>query len=105
MRVMSHSEALNPVMHKTVGFSLSFKVVFGIIALFFFMALLIVIRQQCLNEGYKISALSNKYDEIVLKHEEVAKRYSDALRWENLIQKSEGLDFTFPEGGRVFYVK
>lgn len=105
MRVMSHGEVLNPVRSKEMSFSLSFKLVFGIITLFFFMALLIVIRQQCLNEGYKISALSNKYDEYSLKYEEVSKRYSDALRWENLIQKSEGLEFTFPEGGRVFYVK
>ncbi|MDE7169364.1 MAG: hypothetical protein K2N67_04125 [Mucispirillum sp.] len=71
----------------------------------FFMAILMIFRQQCINEGYKISMLANELDAKSLRYEAVSSKYSDALRWESLFLQANDMGFEFPVGGRVFYVQ
>lgn len=79
--------------------------ILAIIVIIFCMAILMIFRQQCINEGYKISKLSSELDEKMLRYEDVSQKYSDALRWEVLFDKAEEMNFTFPVGGKVFYVQ
>ena len=88
-----------------LGISIGPIIILAVITLIFCMAILMIFRQQCINEGYKISKLSNELDARMLKYEDVSKKYSDALRWEVLFDKAEDMDFTFPVGGKVFYVQ
>lgn len=87
--------------------SVSFKPIAAILALLFifFMAALIVVRQQCVRQGYEISALTVTMDKKNLEYELLNREYSLFLRREALMEKAVGLDFVFPVGGRVFYVQ
>ncbi len=99
MRVMSDDRVAG------FGISLAPILIFGTLILVFCMAILVIIRTKCINEGYKINELALELDRKSLKYEAVAKRYSDALRWETLFNKAGQMDFIFPEGGKVFYVQ
>ena len=69
------------------------------------MAALIVVRQQCIHEGYKISVLAVSMDKKNIEYEQLSAEYSKVLRKEVLVKKATELGFIFPIGGRVFYVK
>ncbi len=71
----------------------------------FFMAALIVVRQQCIRQGYEISSLTVSMDKKNLEYELLSREYSLSLRREALMEKAAGMDFVFPVGGRVFYVQ
>ncbi|MBQ3032930.1 MAG: hypothetical protein IJD28_01005 [Deferribacterales bacterium] len=89
------------------GISVTFKptvLVLGLL-LVFFMAALIVVRQQCIHEGYKISVLTVTMDKKNIEYEQLSAEYSKILRRESLINKAVDMGFTFPVGDRVFYVK
>ena len=69
------------------------------------MAILMIFRHKCIEEGYKISDLTLELDRKSLEYEAVSQRYSDTLRWESLYNKAKDMDFIFPVGGRVYYVQ
>lgn len=71
----------------------------------FFMSALIVVRQQCIHESYKISSLTTEMDKKNLEYEKLSKQYSNILRRENLTKQAIEMDFVFPVGGKVFYVQ
>ncbi len=99
MRVMSDDRAAG------LGISLAPIIVFGTLIFVFCMAVLMIIRQHCIDEGYKIYELTLELDKKSLEYEAVAQKYSDALRWESLFNSAENLGFIFPEGGKVYYVQ
>lgn len=77
----------------------------GVIIFIFCMAILVIFRQHCVEEGYDISKLSSELEKKSLIYEAVSQKYSDALRWEILYKKAEQMEFTFPVGGNVYYVQ
>ncbi len=99
MRVMSNDR------FSGIGISFAPIIVLGTLIFIFCMAVLVIIRIRCINEGYKISELAIELDSKSLKYEAVAQKYSDALRWETLFDKAGSMEFIFPEGGKVFYVQ
>lgn len=99
MRVMSQERVSN------IGISLAPIIVFGTLLIIFCMAILMIFRHKCIEEGYKISDLTLELDRKSLEYEAVSQRYSDTLRWESLYNKAEDMDFIFPVGGRVYYVQ
>lgn len=99
MRVMSQERV------SSLRVSLAPIVVFGTLIIIFCMAVLMIFRHKCFEEGYKISALTIKLDEKTLEYEAVSQKYSDALRWESLFTKAKDMDFIFPVGGKVYYVQ
>ena len=99
MRVMSQERVSN------IGISLAPIIVFGTLLIIFCMAILMIFRQHCISEGYKISELANELDRKALQYEAVSQKYSDALRWEVLFNKAEDMGFIFPVGGKVYYVQ
>ncbi len=88
-----------------LGISFTFIIVVSIVVFIFCMAILMVFRQHCINEGYKISELSTALDKKAIEYEAISQKYSDALRWEVLFSKAERMGFIFPEGGKVFYIQ
>lgn len=99
MRVMSQERVSN------LGISLTPIMVFGTLLIIFCMAVLVIFRLKCMEEGYKISNLTIELDNKTLEYEAVSQRYSDTLRWERLYSKAKDMDFIFPVGGRVYYVQ
>lgn len=92
---------------RTVGIGISLAPVMAVSTLIFVfcMAILMIFRQQCITEGYKISELAGELDKKALQYETVSQKYSDALRWEVLFNKAKDLEFIFPAGGKVYYVQ
>ena len=88
-----------------IGISLAPVMVISTLIFVFCMAILMIFRQHCISEGYKISELANELDRKSLHYEAVSQKYSDALRWEVLFNKAEEMDFIFPVGGKAYYVQ
>lgn len=87
------------------GISLAPVMVVSTLIFVFCMAILMIFRQHCISEGYKISELAIELDKKALEYEAVSQQYSDALRWEVLFDRAEKMNFIFPAGGKVFYVQ
>ncbi len=87
--------------------SISFRPIVVVLTLLviFFMSALIVVRQQCIHESYKISSLTIAMDNKNLEYEKLLRQRSNILRRENLTSKAIEMDFVFPVGGKVFYVQ
>ena len=94
MRVISQERV------EGLGISLAPVMVISTLIFVFCMAILMIFRQHCISEGYKISELA-----IELDKKAVSQQYSDALRWEVLFDRAEKMNFIFPAGGKVFYVQ
>lgn len=99
MRVISQENVAE------ISVSLAPVMVISTLIFVFCMAILMIFRQHCISEGYKISELSNELDRKSLRYEAVSQKYSDALRWEVLFNKAEDMGFIFPAGGKVYYVQ
>ncbi len=99
MKVMSQEHVVE------IGVSLAPVMIVSTVIFIFCMAILMIFRQHCISEGYKISELANELDRKSLQYEAVSQKYSDALRWEVLFDKATESDFIFPVGGKVFYVQ
>lgn len=89
----------------TIGITFKPVAVIIFLMLIFFMGILMVVRQQCIRQGYEISRLTGALEQRTLEYEGVSKEYSDVFRREILFGKAEGLGFTLPVGGHVFYVQ
>lgn len=99
MRVISQDSVAG------LGVSLAPVMVIITLIFVFCMAILMIFRQHCISEGYKISELAIELDKKALQYEAVSQKYSDALRWEVLFNKAEDMGFIFPVGGKVYYVQ
>ncbi len=66
---------------------------------------LIVIRQQCIQEGYEISRLAATLEAKTIMLEQAQAKYNDYLRNEVLIKRALDMGFEFPTGDKVFYVQ
>lgn len=99
MRVISQENVAE------ISVSLAPVMVISTLIFVFCMAILMIFRQHCISEGYKISELANELDKKSLRYEAVSQKYSDALRWEVLFNKAEDMGFIFPAGGKVYYVQ
>lgn len=91
--------------HSGAGVISAPMILAGVLVFIFCMAILVIFRQNCVEEGYDISELSRELERKSLVYEAVSQKYSDALRWEILYKKAEQMEFTFPVGGNVFYVQ
>ena len=101
MRVADHNESRSAKVEVVI----TPMFIMTVLVFVFCMAILMVFRQHCIDEGHKIAKLSSELDEKVLRYEAISKEYSDALRREKLFNMGESMGFTFPVGGKVFYVK